>query len=71
MRNWTVATVKKKLPDVILQFADGRTARAKLGGRKLPFAIATIKVHGSWLRTPEIAWTTVAHSLNSGRPLRI
>ena len=62
---WTIDRVKAELPNVEVRTNDGRIVSAMLRGRTLPFAV----VHTAYDESFEVAWETVAHCLNSHKPI--
>ena len=67
MPTWTVARVKEELPDVQVMH-HGKVVTMQVRGRKLGFAFVSTFMDTSV--SLEYAWSTVARSLNTGRPLR-
>ena len=70
---WTIASIKAALPDVAVQI-QGQTYRATVHGRLEPFATVNIPIPTPELPYPvaltwEVAWTTIARSLNTNRPI--
>ena len=66
--NWTVESVKEKLPDVRVQLTDGTVVRGEVVGRLLPFAYVYC---GTLPWTTEVAWETLVRCLNTGQPISI
>ena len=63
--SWTIEQVKEDLPEVDINI-NGKILKAKVTGRKLPFASVTVDE-----QTYEYAWGTIVNALNAKRPLQI
>jgi hypothetical protein len=73
---WSVADVKSELPMVRVRVGKRNIIDAKVSGRLNEFASVSwanpSPVKGSDLfPTFHFAWETIAHSLNTGRPLEL
>lgn len=72
---WTVAKVKEELPNVLVDLGKGNVQTGRLSGRQCPFAhvsvtnLGTLHLHSHLWMDFEVAWETVAHCLNTGKPI--
>lgn len=64
MANWTVERVKAELPYVWVR-VNGRVHSGQLIGRRNNYAVA--RIEGAQII--EVAWATIAHCLNTNRPI--
>lgn len=76
-KTWTPEQVKAELPNVLGKRGN-QTYTLRVTGRMLPFACVYVcaKVEGNLVKPLmgpcfEVAWETLAHSLNTGRPIII
>lgn len=66
---WTVARVRAELPGVDVLTEGGKRVAGRVCGRENDFPTVWVG-SGENARSAEFAWSTIAHCLNTGRPLR-